>query len=86
MKALIDRMDFDGTQKVDCHELRRALGEDNINQAVIDKLFAEYDKNKDGQLDKKELMRFFKENNIYLELCSEHLMGTSATGAAKPSK
>lgn len=73
MKGLFEKIDKDGSSKIDTGELRTALGEDNINASLIEKLFMKYDKNKDGFLDKKELLTFFKENNLYLELLQENL-------------
>ncbi|VUZ49136.1 unnamed protein product [Hymenolepis diminuta] len=76
VKALFERMDRDGSRKIDSIELRHALGEDNVSKEVIDKLFKKYDKNHDGVLDEKEIKKFFKDNNMYLELCNENLMPT----------
>ncbi|KAM3172740.1 hypothetical protein ACTXT7_013920 [Hymenolepis weldensis] len=73
VKGLFEKIDQDGSETIDCGELRRALGEDNINEKLIEKLFLKYDKNRDGFLDRKELLEFFKQNNIYLSLCQENL-------------
>ncbi|VUZ49134.1 unnamed protein product [Hymenolepis diminuta] len=73
VKGLFEKIDQDGSEKIDCGELRRALGEDNINERLIEKLFLKYDKNRDGFLDRKELLEFFKQNSIYLSLCQENL-------------
>lgn len=66
-------MDRDGSNKVDCKELREALGEDNISPQLINQLFTDYDKNKDGYLDLKELKTFFKQNKLYADLCAENM-------------
>ncbi|KAM3172741.1 hypothetical protein ACTXT7_013921 [Hymenolepis weldensis] len=82
VKALFERMDCDGSKKIDSSELRRALGEDNVSKEVVERLFNKYDKNHDGVLDEKEIKRFFRDNNMYLELCNENLMPTPE----KPSR
>nr|CDS30424.1 centrin protein [Hymenolepis microstoma] len=73
VKGLFERIDKDGSNKIDCQELRAALGEDNVSSQLVRKLFEEYDTNHDGYLDLKEIKKFFKENKIYSDLCAENL-------------
>nr|CDS30425.1 expressed protein [Hymenolepis microstoma] len=73
LKALFEKIDKDGSGKIDKEELKKALGEDNISEDMIRKLFQKYDINKDNLLDVKELIAFFKENKLYENFCKERM-------------